>query len=465
VAEGVSTGRLSPPVGKLAPGMRLPREVVAAHQRERLITAMLELTARNGYGETSVADVLARARVSRAAFYEHFTDREDCLLGALGELYARYDAETAVAWRRPGLDGRARLRAAIERFAEQAVDWPAAMRVALADSLCAGARAVELVDHGAGEAARGIVAALDVAGAGHGPISDVLARGLAGGVRHVVYAALRDGGEVEPGALGDELAGWMEACAGGSGDGGEVAGGESGGRRGRREGARESAVGAKGAATLSPSDFLVAGAGDLGDAGDGTEPGRDDARGRIVAAVIEALCEGEGGYAALTHREIALRARISYNTLYKHFPGKRDAFLAAVDRIVAQLAQATLAGGGLDGAIGAFAGFLAENPVLGRIALLDVYGAGRAGIERRDALIGGLARMLGAPATGGDARRRERRGASGGGAGTPIAALAGAGGVYEIAYAYALRGQLAGIGESVGELARLAGAVPVTRAA
>jgi AcrR family transcriptional regulator len=53
---------------------------VQDHQRERLISAMVEVVNAKGYQATSVADVLNLARVSRSAFYELFRDKEDCFL-------------------------------------------------------------------------------------------------------------------------------------------------------------------------------------------------------------------------------------------------------------------------------------------------------------------------------------------------------------------------------------------------
>ena len=46
----------------------------------RLITAALWGIAQYGYKDCTVAQIVARARTSRRAFYEHFADREDCLL-------------------------------------------------------------------------------------------------------------------------------------------------------------------------------------------------------------------------------------------------------------------------------------------------------------------------------------------------------------------------------------------------
>jgi AcrR family transcriptional regulator len=61
---------------------RLAREVVEASQRGRLLDAMARAVAEKGYGAVSVADVIARAGVSRKTFYVHFRDRLDCFLAA-----------------------------------------------------------------------------------------------------------------------------------------------------------------------------------------------------------------------------------------------------------------------------------------------------------------------------------------------------------------------------------------------
>jgi AcrR family transcriptional regulator len=61
---------------------RLTREEVAASQRDRLLLAMAEAMAEKGYAATSVADVLARARVSRETFYQQFSSKLDCFVTA-----------------------------------------------------------------------------------------------------------------------------------------------------------------------------------------------------------------------------------------------------------------------------------------------------------------------------------------------------------------------------------------------
>ncbi|MEV0579892.1 MULTISPECIES: TetR/AcrR family transcriptional regulator [unclassified Streptomyces] len=56
------------------------REARAADRCERLVRAGLELFAARAFDDVTVAEVCARAKVSKRYFYEHFTDREELLL-------------------------------------------------------------------------------------------------------------------------------------------------------------------------------------------------------------------------------------------------------------------------------------------------------------------------------------------------------------------------------------------------
>ncbi|QFG24229.1 TetR/AcrR family transcriptional regulator [Actinomadura sp. WMMB 499] len=79
----------------------LAREEVRRIQRSRLCTAMAEVMAEKGYVDTSVADVLQRATVSRQSFYELFDSKLDCFMaafeGAREILLERLSAEVGVA--------------------------------------------------------------------------------------------------------------------------------------------------------------------------------------------------------------------------------------------------------------------------------------------------------------------------------------------------------------------------------
>jgi AcrR family transcriptional regulator len=47
-----------------------------------MLVAMLHATADRGYVAATVADVVARASVSRSTFYGHFADKEACFVAA-----------------------------------------------------------------------------------------------------------------------------------------------------------------------------------------------------------------------------------------------------------------------------------------------------------------------------------------------------------------------------------------------
>lgn len=63
-------------------GYRLRPEVVAHHQRERILAAVVEVVAERGYRAVTVADIVKRAKVARQRFYENFASKEDCFLAA-----------------------------------------------------------------------------------------------------------------------------------------------------------------------------------------------------------------------------------------------------------------------------------------------------------------------------------------------------------------------------------------------
>ncbi len=80
----------------------LPPELVAQSQRERLLAAVVRVTAANGYQSTSVADILKEAGVGRESFYRHFRDKEDCFLVAYDALVGNLDAKVTDAYEQPG---------------------------------------------------------------------------------------------------------------------------------------------------------------------------------------------------------------------------------------------------------------------------------------------------------------------------------------------------------------------------
>jgi AcrR family transcriptional regulator len=76
----------------------LSREFVLQSQHERLYAAMLSAVAEKGYADTSVADIVDLAKVSRATFYELFADKEQCFLSTYDQLTAQTYSYVARAY-------------------------------------------------------------------------------------------------------------------------------------------------------------------------------------------------------------------------------------------------------------------------------------------------------------------------------------------------------------------------------
>lgn len=172
------------------------REVVLASQRGRLLEAMAACVAERGYAATTVAQVVARAGVSRKTFYEHFADKRACFLAAwetgteilFGQL-AEVAQET-VNW-------RARLRAGTEAFLEVLAAEPEFARSFMIEVLSVGeealARRAEIHERFAGVLAETYAAAQEQ-GAGLGPVPHWVFRAAAGAAWELIVEHLRTRG-------------------------------------------------------------------------------------------------------------------------------------------------------------------------------------------------------------------------------------------------------------------------------
>ena len=58
------------------------RATGAADQRSRLLEAIVAVVGSDGYGGAKIGAIAARAGVSRATFYEFFTDKQACFNAA-----------------------------------------------------------------------------------------------------------------------------------------------------------------------------------------------------------------------------------------------------------------------------------------------------------------------------------------------------------------------------------------------
>lgn len=128
---------------RVPPGRHgLPRAFVAEHQRRRLLAATAELVAKRGYQNTALTRICSVAGVARNTFYEHFSDKEQCLLATIddgieqAERAIEADVDPDGPWAEQLRDG---LAALLDFVASE----PALARTCLVEPLAAGPAAIE----------------------------------------------------------------------------------------------------------------------------------------------------------------------------------------------------------------------------------------------------------------------------------------------------------------------------------
>ena len=133
IADGgppTARGRHAPPLE-----VRLPR------QRERLLQAAAEEFAKAGYAGASSESISRRAGMSKATFYEHFSNKEDCIVSLFDNAAAELGLAMSEAARAAGADARERMKAAIEAFMRTVAEQPEFAQTLLVEIIGAGPRA------------------------------------------------------------------------------------------------------------------------------------------------------------------------------------------------------------------------------------------------------------------------------------------------------------------------------------
>jgi len=111
---------------------------------------------------------------------------------------------------------------------------------------------------------------------------------------------------------------------------------------------------------------------------------------------MDAIAEltAEQGYEATKIGDIVRRAGVARKTLYDNFEGKEEVFLAAFDAAIDEAVQrietdCAAAEGGwekqVEAGLAAFLGYIAENPALARMCMIEALSATPAATERYEA--------------------------------------------------------------------------------
>jgi AcrR family transcriptional regulator len=138
-AMAVDRPTLSVPRGRHAP----PLEVRLSVQRRRLFEAAAAVFARVGYAEASAEAIAREAGMSKATFYEHFANKEECILALFDEASTEVKRAMAEA---ANAEGHAtyeeRVHAVVRAFLGTLAAYPESAQTLLVEIIGAGPRAM-----------------------------------------------------------------------------------------------------------------------------------------------------------------------------------------------------------------------------------------------------------------------------------------------------------------------------------
>jgi AcrR family transcriptional regulator len=179
---------------RLRPGPNgLPRGQVSEIQRSRMLSAAAKAVEEVGYARLTVAQVIARARVSRKTFYDLFEDREDCFLAVFDQAVDQLSALVGEAYERES-SWREGVRAGLLAMLRFMDEEPGLARICVVEALGAGPRVLKrrtqvlvqlkiVIDQGRTSAGARVARATEES-------PDVTAEGVIGAVFAVLHTRL-----------------------------------------------------------------------------------------------------------------------------------------------------------------------------------------------------------------------------------------------------------------------------------
>jgi AcrR family transcriptional regulator len=185
----------------------LPREFVAVHKRRRIMDAIAELTAEQGYDATKIGDIVRRAGVARKTLYDNFEGKEEVFLAA-------FDAAVDEALRRveedcAAVDGgwEEQVKAGLAAFLRYVAEEPALARMCLIEALSATPAATERYE----QAMQRFVELTKRVVPSDEKLPETIEETLVGGVAWIVYQQIRRGEAEKAEDLLPELSEFMLA--------------------------------------------------------------------------------------------------------------------------------------------------------------------------------------------------------------------------------------------------------------
>jgi AcrR family transcriptional regulator len=361
-------------------------------ERAQIVEALIEIASERGYGETTIELILERAGLDRPAFDRHFRGKYDCFLSA---------------WQ----DVNEECLSTMVRAYESREEWPDRLR-AVAYQVIEGLRddpsrasfGVEVLAAGDAARARRDMTMRVFSGlidAGRHEMDDpeavphTTAEALAGSAYGQIYSRVVRGAvdelpDLVPQLMSAAVMPYLGVEAAMAELSRESAGAEGYARGVARKRDSKSEDKSSDSAEGYPPELAR------------LPPGRHglprefvthNQRERLIAGIAEAIAEH--GYSGTTIAHITRAAAVSRRTFYEHFSSKDECFVVAYDTVMKELRervseafdeteewpQAIKAG------IDAMLSFLAAEPNLARLCMVEALVAGPAVVERYDAAI------------------------------------------------------------------------------
>ncbi|HET9162537.1 MAG TPA: TetR/AcrR family transcriptional regulator [Solirubrobacterales bacterium] len=167
----------------------LPREFIALHKQRRIMDALAELTAEQGYEATKISDIVRRAGVARKTLYDNFEGKEEVFLaafdGARDEVLRRVEEGGADA------DGgwQERIEGGLAAFLGFVAEQPTVARMCMIEALSATPETTKRYE----DALDSFVELTRRALPRDERLPDTIAETLVGGVAWIVYQQIRRG--------------------------------------------------------------------------------------------------------------------------------------------------------------------------------------------------------------------------------------------------------------------------------